>query len=61
MHNLGVKHAAAYVALIALLHLASNARVDADDNDFIRDYFVHKAVRSVVGFSCGNAASRFSR
>ncbi|XP_025157243.1 uncharacterized protein LOC105184270 isoform X1 [Harpegnathos saltator] len=58
MHNLRVKHARTYaVALFALLRFASNA--DADDSDFIRDYFVHKAVRSVVGFSCGNSTSDF--
>lgn len=59
MYNLKVKHVGMYVALFALLRFVFN--VNADDNDFIRDYFVHKAVRNVVGFSCGNFISRSSR
>ncbi|XP_014475985.1 PREDICTED: uncharacterized protein LOC106745165 [Dinoponera quadriceps] len=58
MHNLRVKHVGTYVALFASLCLASNVR--AADGDFVRDYFVHKAVRSVVGFSCGNPTNDFN-
>lgn len=45
-----------YVILFfILLRFISNA--NAGDSDFVRDYFVHKAVRNVVGFSCGDLTS----
>lgn len=38
-----------------LLRFISNA--NAGDSNFVRDYFVQKAVRNVVGFSCGDITS----
>ncbi|KAL6441403.1 hypothetical protein ACFW04_003550 [Cataglyphis niger] len=47
-----------YVILFfILLRFISNA--NARDSDFVRDYFVHKAVRNVIGFSCGDVTSDF--
>lgn len=40
-----------------LLRFISNA--NARDSDFVRDYFMHKAVRNVVRFSCGDITSMF--
>ncbi|KAL0105244.1 hypothetical protein PUN28_016714 [Cardiocondyla obscurior] len=39
--------------------LKFTCNVDAKDSDFIRNYFVNKAVRNVVGFSCGDFTSDF--
>lgn len=56
MCNLRIKHGGIYVILIVLMRLVSN--VNAGDGEFIREYFLHKTVRSVVGFSCGDITSR---
>ncbi|XP_018339201.1 PREDICTED: uncharacterized protein LOC108746756 [Trachymyrmex septentrionalis] len=57
MNNAKLKHSGAYVIFFALLRFTCN--VNAGDSDFIRDYFVNKAVRNVVGFSCGDFTSDF--
>lgn len=57
MCNLKLKCGVMYMAfLFALLQFTCN--VKAGDSDFIRDYFVKKAVRNVVGFSCGDFTSK---
>lgn len=57
MSNLKLKCGVMYVAFFfALLQFTYN--VKAGDSDFIRDYFLKKAVRNVVGFSCGDFTSR---
>lgn len=45
-----------YTVLFVLLQfvLISNAQ----DHVFIRDYFVYKKVRNVVGFSCGDIVGK---
>ncbi|XP_043262966.1 ionotropic receptor 75a-like [Colletes gigas] len=40
--------------------LVFGALSSAQDNVFIRDYFVHKRVRNVVGFSCGDTIGDFN-
>lgn len=51
-----INHREMYAILFfTLLRFISNA--NARDNDFIRDYFMHKAVRNVVRFSCGDITS----
>ncbi|XP_029166013.1 ionotropic receptor 75a-like isoform X1 [Nylanderia fulva] len=45
------------ILFFILLRFISNTI--AGDSDFVRDYFVHKAVRNVVGFSCGDFTSDF--
>lgn len=56
MRHLKIEHSGPYkILLLALLQFISNA--NAGVSDFIRDYFVHKAVRNVVGFSCGDLTS----
>ncbi|XP_011882970.1 PREDICTED: uncharacterized protein LOC105570411 [Vollenhovia emeryi] len=58
MRNVKLKRGVTCVAFfLALLQFACN--VNAADSDFIRDYFVNKAVRNVVGFSCGDFTSDF--
>lgn len=57
MRNLKIERSGAYkIFFFALLQFISNT--NAGDSEFIRDYFVHKAVRNVVGFSCGDLTSR---
>jgi len=56
MYNLKIKHGGAYVVLVILTRLACN--VKAEEDEFVREYFQHKAVRHVVGFSCGDVTSR---
>ncbi|XP_076294007.1 ionotropic receptor 75a [Lasioglossum baleicum] len=46
-----------YVIFFSLLQFALLST--AQDHVFIRDYFVHKRVRNVVGFSCGDTAGDF--
>jgi len=58
MNNAKLKYSGAYVIFFALLQFTCNA--NAGDSDFIRDYFVNKAVRNVVGFSCGDFTSRWN-
>ena len=45
-----------YTVLLILLQfiLISNAQ----DHVFVRDYFVYKKVRNVVGFSCGDTIGK---
>lgn len=57
MRNLKLKRGVMYVAFFFVL-LQFICNVNAGDSDFIRDYFVNKAVRNVVGFSCGDFMSR---
>ncbi|XP_070163020.1 ionotropic receptor 75a-like isoform X1 [Polyergus mexicanus] len=45
------------ILFFTLLRFIFNA--NAGDSGFVRDYFVHKAVRNVVGFSCGDITSDF--
>jgi len=56
MRNLKIKHGGVYVVLVILTRLASD--VKAGEDEFVREYFQHKAVRNVVGFSCGDVTSR---
>ncbi|XP_025989808.1 ionotropic receptor 75a isoform X3 [Solenopsis invicta] len=56
--NLKLKHSGTYVALF-LAFSRFTCNVNAGDSDFIRDYFVNKATRYVVGFSCGDFTSDF--
>ncbi|XP_011328980.1 ionotropic receptor 75a [Ooceraea biroi] len=57
MRKLKIKHGVTYMVLIVLMRFACN--VNADDSEFIREYFLHKAVRNVVGFSCGDVTQDF--
>lgn len=43
------------ILFFILLRFISNT--NARDSDFVRDYFIHKAVRNVVRFSCGDITS----
>ncbi|XP_019884195.2 uncharacterized protein LOC105254882 [Camponotus floridanus] len=45
------------ILFFTLLRFISN--INARDSDFVRDYFIHKAVRNVVRFSCGDITSDF--
>lgn len=56
MYKMKLKRGITYTAFFFIsLQFACN--VNAADSDFIRDYFVTKAVRNVVGFSCGDFTS----
>lgn len=51
-----INHSEMYaIFFFILLRFISNA--NARDSDFVRDYFIHKAVRNVVRFSCGDVTS----
>ncbi|XP_036149728.1 ionotropic receptor 75a [Monomorium pharaonis] len=58
MCKLKLQHGAAYLALF-LVFSRFTCNADPGDSEFIRDYFVKKAVRNVVGFSCGDFTSDF--
>ncbi|XP_034195536.2 uncharacterized protein LOC117611629 [Osmia lignaria lignaria] len=55
-----VKNLLVTMSIIFLLLLQFILISNAQDHIFIRDYFVHKKVRNVVGFSCGDTIGDFN-